>query len=34
VAELLARPLGNHLVLVPGNRAARLRDYRDWAVVS
>lgn len=32
VAELLARPLGNHLVLVPGLRAARLRDYRDWAV--
>ena len=32
VAELLARPLGNHLVLVPGDRAARLRDYRDWAV--
>ena len=34
VAELLARPLGNHLVLVPGNWAARLRDYRDWAVAT
>ena len=34
VAEILARPLGNHLVLVPGHRAARLRDYRDWAVAS
>ena len=34
VAELLARPLGNHLVLVPGLRAARLRDYRDWAVAT
>jgi L-fucose isomerase-like protein len=32
VAELLARPLGNHLVLVPGRFAARLREYRDWAV--
>jgi L-fucose isomerase-like protein len=32
VAELLARPLGNHLVLVPGRRAARLRAYWDWAV--
>jgi L-fucose isomerase-like protein len=34
VAELLARPLGNHLVLVPGRSAARLRDYRDWAVAA
>ena len=34
VAEMLARPLGNHLVLVPGNRAVRLRDYRDWAVAT
>ena len=34
VAELLARPLGNHLVLVPGNWAARLRDYREWAVAT
>jgi L-fucose isomerase-like protein len=34
VAELLARPLGNHLVLVPGRSAARLRDYRDWAVAT
>ena len=34
VAELLARPLGNHLVLVPGLSAARLRDYRDWAVAT
>ena len=32
VAELLERPLGNHLVLVPGRHAARLRSYRDWAV--
>jgi L-fucose isomerase-like protein len=34
IAGLLARPLGNHLVLVPGHRAARLRDYRDWAVAT
>jgi hypothetical protein len=34
VAELLARPLGNHLVLVPGRSAARLRDYWDWAVTT
>ena len=32
VAELLGRPLGNHLVLVPGRSATRLRDYWDWAV--
>lgn len=32
VAELLARPLGNHLVLVPGHVAATLRDYRAWLV--
>jgi hypothetical protein len=32
VAELLARPLGNHPVLVPGLVAGRLRDYRDWLV--
>ena len=32
VAELLERPLGNHLVLVPGHVAARLRAYREWAV--
>jgi L-fucose isomerase-like protein len=32
VAELLARPLGNHLVLVPGRVAARLRAYRGWLV--
>jgi L-fucose isomerase-like protein len=34
VTELLARPLGNHLVLVPGLWAVRLRDYRDWAVAT
>jgi len=34
VAAILARPLGNHVVLVPGRRAARLRDYRDWAVAT
>jgi L-fucose isomerase-like protein len=32
VAQLLARPLGNHLVLVPGRVAARLRGYREWLV--
>jgi L-fucose isomerase-like protein len=32
VARLLARPLGNHLVLVPGRFASRLRAYWDWAV--
>lgn len=32
VSELLERPLGNHLVLVPGHVAARLRAYREWAV--
>ncbi|HMM34048.1 MAG TPA: hypothetical protein PKA62_04840 [Thermoanaerobaculia bacterium] len=32
LAELLERPLGNHLVLVPGHVAARLRAYREWAV--
>lgn len=32
VAELLERPLGNHLVLVPGHVALRLRAYREWAV--
>jgi L-fucose isomerase-like protein len=34
VAALLAHPLGNHLVLVPGHCAARLRDYREWLVAS
>ena len=34
VAGLLAHPLGNHLVLVPGRSAARLREYRDWAVAT
>lgn len=33
VAELLARPLGNHLVLVPGHVAGCLREYRNWLVV-
>jgi L-fucose isomerase-like protein len=32
VAQLLARPLGNHLVLVPGRVAARLHGYREWLV--
>ncbi len=32
VASLLDRPLGNHLVLVPGRFASRLRTYWDWAV--
>lgn len=34
IEELLARPLGNHLVLVPGHVAACLRDYRGWLVAS
>lgn len=34
IAELLARPLGNHLLLVPGRRAARLRSWWEWAVAS
>lgn len=34
IAELLERPLGNHLLLVPGRHAARLRAYREWAVAS
>ena len=32
IAELLERPLGNHLLLVPGRRAARLRSWWAWAV--
>jgi L-fucose isomerase-like protein len=32
VAELLARPLGNHLVVVPGRHAAWLRGYHDLVV--
>ncbi len=32
IAELLERPLGNHLLLVPGHRAARLRGFQEWAV--
>ena len=32
VAELLERPLGNHVVLVPGRHAARLRGWWRWAV--
>ena len=32
IAELLERPLGNHLLLVPGRCAARLRAYWEWAV--
>ena len=32
VASLLDRPLGNHLVLIPGRFASRLRAYWDWAV--
>ncbi|HRW18630.1 MAG TPA: hypothetical protein P5181_07265 [Dermatophilaceae bacterium] len=31
LAELLERPLGNHLVLVPGNHAARLERW--WSLV-
>ena len=34
VAEILARPLGNHLVVIPGHVATCLRDYRDWLVAS
>ena len=34
VDELLARPLGNHLVLVPGRHAARLTAFWDWAIAS
>lgn len=29
--ELLRRPLGNHLVLLPGLHAARLRGWWEWA---
>jgi L-fucose isomerase-like protein len=32
VEELLQRPLGNHLVLVPGQHAARLGSWWKWAV--
>lgn len=32
VEELLRRPLGNHLVLVPGRHAGRLRRFREWAI--
>jgi len=32
IAELLERPLGNHLLLVPGRHAARLRSFWEWAV--
>jgi L-fucose isomerase-like protein len=32
VAGLLERPLGNHLLLVPGRHAARLRGFWEWAV--
>ncbi len=34
ITELLERPLGNHLLLVPGRHAARLRGYWEWAVAS
>lgn len=34
LAELLERPLGNHLLLVPGRRADRLRSYWEWAVAA
>jgi L-fucose isomerase-like protein len=34
IAELLDRPLGNHLLLVPGRSAARLRSWWEWAVAS
>jgi L-fucose isomerase-like protein len=34
VAELLARPLGNHLVLVRGHWAAELRDYHELFVTA
>ncbi len=32
ITELLDRPLGNHLLLVPGRHAARLRGYWGWTV--
>jgi len=32
IAELLDRPLGNHLLLVPGRHAARLRSWWGWAI--
>lgn len=32
VRELLERPLGNHVVLVAGRHAARLRDWWSWLV--
>ncbi len=34
VADLLAQPLGNHIVVVPGRHAAWLRRYHDLAVRS
>ena len=34
VHELLERPLGNHLLLVPGRHAARLRAFWEWAVAA
>jgi L-fucose isomerase-like protein len=30
--ELLDRPLGNHLVLVHGHHATRMRDWHDWLI--
>jgi hypothetical protein len=32
--ELLARPLGNHLVLARGHLAAALREYHDLFVAN
>ena len=32
VDGLLARPLGNHLLLVPGRHAGRLRAFWEWAI--
>lgn len=32
ITEFLERPLGNHLLFVPGRHAARLRGYWEWAV--
>jgi hypothetical protein len=34
VAELLTRPLGNHLVLARGRWAADLREYHESFVAS
>lgn len=34
VDGLLAQPLGNHLLLVPGRHAGRLRAFWEWAIAS